>query len=97
MDTEDSEGRETPDADTPRRDPSYRPPRTYRRAGAGSARHGIPTKRPQLLLATTHKTPREHGAKRAPRQWKIWRVPYAVPRGTLTKTARIKLAVHVAA
>ena len=40
VDTEDSEGRETPDADAPRRDPSYRPPRTYRRAGAGSARHG---------------------------------------------------------
>ena len=39
-DTEDSEGAETPDADAPHRDPSYRPPRTYRRAGAGSARHG---------------------------------------------------------
>ena len=39
-DTEDSEGAETPDADTPHRDPSYRPRRTYRRAGAGSARHG---------------------------------------------------------
>ena len=39
-DTEDSEGRDTPEIDVTSQDPDYRPPRQQRRTGAAAARSG---------------------------------------------------------